>query len=132
MLRALQKYFREVKKASTPRGFELKETQLLWDFTKEDTLREWICINDEEVKGLSTATLRPNGKGIDPSKRSMLSCPVMEWFFFCITCVLYTCAGTGALFQGSLSTEIPRGSSAKHSGFCAIQSKPGKVCNIHV
>lgn len=66
MLRALQKYFREVKKASTPRGFELKETQLLWDFTKEDTLREWICINDEEVKGLSTATLRPNGKGIDP------------------------------------------------------------------
>ena len=35
--------------------------------------------------------------------------------------------GTGALFQGVLSTKIPAGTGMKYSGYCAIRSKPLKV-----
>lgn len=36
-------------------------------------------------------------------------------------------AGTGALFHGKLSTELPADRSAIHSGYCAIRAKPMKV-----
>ena len=65
MIRAVQKYLKEVKRATTPRGIEHTEKLLLWDFTKEETLRQWSCTCDEEVKGLSRARFEPNGKG-DP------------------------------------------------------------------
>lgn len=65
MIRAVQRYVKEVKRATTPRGIEFTEKLLLWDFKKEETLHEWSCTSDEEVKGLSKATFEPNGKG-DP------------------------------------------------------------------
>ena len=63
-LRALKKYIQEVKVATTPRGLDLRKTTMLWDFTKEETIREWTYIDDkEDVEGQSEATFGPNGKG---------------------------------------------------------------------
>lgn len=35
--------------------------------------------------------------------------------------------GTGAMFNGRLDPSLPTDMSAKHSGYCAIRSKPKKV-----
>ena len=40
-------------------------------------------------------------------------------------------AGTGAVFQGILNTEIPVGTNVKYSGYCAIRSNPKKVSALH-
>jgi len=63
MLRAARKYIREVSRLTKPRSYELGEELLLWDFRKGETLAQWDCISDREVKGNSFASFQPNGKG---------------------------------------------------------------------
>lgn len=63
MRRAVWRYLREVKDATTPRAADFKEHKLLWDFRDEEILRKWSCISDEDVGGLSKAKFKPNGKG---------------------------------------------------------------------
>ena len=41
--------------------------------------------------------------------------------------LLYLNTGTGAVFRGKLSTELPADRSARYSGYCAVRSKPKKV-----
>lgn len=36
----------------------------LWDFRKEECLKQWNCISDEEKGGYSKATFQLNKKGI--------------------------------------------------------------------
>lgn len=40
---------------------------------------------------------------------------------------MHSNVGTGAVFQGTLNCDVPQSSSAKYSGYCAIQSKPMAV-----
>ena len=37
----------------------------LWDFRKEECLKQWNCISDEEKGGYSKATFQLNKKGIN-------------------------------------------------------------------
>ena len=62
--KALTRYLTEVKRATTPRSYDLKEEMMLWDFTKDEVLAYWDCICDEDVHGHSTAALKSNGKGL--------------------------------------------------------------------
>ena len=64
MLRAARKYLREVNRLTKPRSYELGEELLLWDFRKGETLAQWNCISDRDVKGKSFASFQPNGKGV--------------------------------------------------------------------
>ena len=61
--KALEKYIADVKKATTPRGFDFRDELMLWNFTQEDTWKSWDCISDKDVKGNSIAQFEPNGKG---------------------------------------------------------------------
>ena len=61
--RVISKYINEVKKATTPGLFNYNEHLTLWDFTKEDSLKQWICVTDQDIGGYSRAKLEPNGKG---------------------------------------------------------------------
>ena len=40
---------------------------------------------------------------------------------------IFSFTGTGAIFHGCLSTELPADRSAKYSGYCAVRSRPKKV-----
>ena len=60
----VRKYLREVNRVTKPRSYELGEELLLWDFRKGETLAQWDCISDRDVKGNSFASFQPNGKGL--------------------------------------------------------------------
>ena len=61
--KAFEKYVADVKKATTPRAYNFKEDMMLWNFTQENTLREWECISDKDIHGHSVAQFEPNGEG---------------------------------------------------------------------
>ena len=62
--RAVKKYIQGVKAATTPRGLDLRKTQIIWDFRKDETIRDWVYLDDKkDAEGLSEATFGPNGKG---------------------------------------------------------------------
>ena len=61
--KVLSRYIEEVKRATALRHYDYRETKMLWDFTKDDTLAGWDCICDQDTHGKSTAVLENNGKG---------------------------------------------------------------------
>ena len=63
MLRVARRFAREVRKAVSLQGYDVREELELWDFKQTDSLREWNCHIDRDIGGYSTAALEPNGKG---------------------------------------------------------------------
>ena len=82
-----------LKRITAPPILNPTEELILWDFRKESTHREWFCVCDEDINGHSVAKLEPNGKG------------------------------TGVVFHGDLSTQLPADGVVRYSGYCAIRSK---------
>lgn len=64
MYRALGRYWSEVKEATTLKGIDYREEKMLWDFRKEEAIKQWSCICDEEKGGYSRTAFGPNKKGI--------------------------------------------------------------------
>ena len=60
--RGVKKFITDVQKATTPRGY-FHEELVLWDFTKEESLKQWVCICDKDIEGLSTTRFERNRKG---------------------------------------------------------------------
>ena len=116
MLRVVQRFAREVRKATSLRIYDVREVLVLWDFRRPDTLREWSCISDKDIGGYSSVSLEPNGKGTDTIHAERVDCIIS-----------YVAAGTGAKFHGYLNTERPPGMSPRYSGYGAIRSKQKKV-----
>lgn len=56
------RYVREVKEVGETKLGPHKQL-MLWDFTKEDTLKYWDCISDADIDGHSCATLEKNKRG---------------------------------------------------------------------
>lgn len=56
------RYVREVKEVGEVKLGPHKEL-MLWDFTKENTLKHWDCISDADIDGHSLAVLEPNKRG---------------------------------------------------------------------
>ena len=104
--------------ATKPNLVDYRRELMLFDFTNEQTVENWDCLSDTDVEGLSTATFKPNGKGI----RQIMHMMVME------TCIKARwLIGSGAVFSGELSTKLRPESVAKYGGYCAIRSKPKEV-----
>lgn len=58
------RYVREVKEVGEAKLGPHKEL-MLWDFTKEETLKQWDCISDADIDGQSWAVLERNKRGKD-------------------------------------------------------------------
>ena len=63
------RYVREVKEVRETK-LGLHKELMLWDFTKEDTLKHWDCISDADIDGQSWAVLERNKRG----KRTIKLC----------------------------------------------------------
>ena len=107
--------------ATKPNLLDYRHELTLFDFTKEETIENWDCLSDTDVEGRSTATFKPNGKGM----RQIIHVMVIEgdlckgWIGWLI--------GSGAVFSGELSTSLRPESKAIYGGYCAIRSKPKEV-----
>ena len=62
--RILQKCWIGAMNATKPRLVDYRHELMLFDFTKEETIKNWDCLSDTDVEGLSSATFKLNGKGM--------------------------------------------------------------------
>lgn len=58
------RYVREVKEVGKA-DLGPHQELMLWDFTKEETLKHWDCISDGDIDGHSWAVLERNKRGKD-------------------------------------------------------------------
>lgn len=63
MFRVVRSFLGQVQKATSLRGYDVREELVLWDFRQTETLNEWSCIGDKDIGGYSEVVLQPNGKG---------------------------------------------------------------------
>ena len=63
MFRAVRSFLGQVQKATSLRGYDVREELVLWDFRQTEVMNEWSCIGDKDIGGYSEVLLQPNGKG---------------------------------------------------------------------
>ena len=117
--RVLQRCWRGAMNATKPNLLDYRHELMLFDFTKEETVAQWDCVSDTDVEGLSTATFKPNGKGMC----LIVLVTVRETGVK----VGWLILGSGAVFSGELNTRLRPESKAIYGGYCALRSKPKDV-----